>query len=177
MKRAFLAVLPWAVLPFLAAPAFAQHSHGYAGHEGRDIKSLSSEEVKQYRAGAGMAFALPAELNQYPGPMHALELADKLKLTGTQRASLQALMDEHKAQARTIGTRLVDAERRLDELFASRQVSAQELGSRVRAAGDLRSEYRLSHLETHRRTRDLLSDEQVKLYDHLRGYAGTTPPK
>jgi len=165
MKRAFLVIMA-----FLAAPALAQHAHGYAGLDAREIKSLSSDEVKQYRAGAGMSFALPAELNQYPGPMHALELADRLKLTDAQRDALKALMDEHKAQARTIGARLVEAERELDELFASRKVTAEELSTRVRAAGDLRSAYRLAHLETHRRTRELLSAEQVTMYDQLRGY-------
>jgi hypothetical protein len=41
----------------------------------------------------------------------------------------------------------------------------------VRAAGAAAAEYRLSHLETHRRTRALLSAEQVARYDELRGYA------
>jgi hypothetical protein len=36
----------------------------------------------------------------------------------------------------------------------------------------LEGEYRLAHLETHRRMRTLLSDAQVARYDALRGYAG-----
>jgi hypothetical protein len=34
----------------------------------------------------------------------------------------------------------------------------------------LEGEYRLAHLETHRRMRALLSDAQVARYDALRGY-------
>jgi len=156
---------------FLTGSAIAQHPQGYAGHQARDIKALSGEEIKQYRSGAGMSFALAAELNRYPGPMHALELADELNLSDKQRGSLQALMDNHKAEARAIGARLVEAERELDGLFASKNVTATALRAKVRAAGDLRSEYRLSHLDTHRRTRELLTAEQVEHYDHLRGYA------
>lgn len=38
-------------------------------------------------------------------------------------------------------------------------------------AAALAGEYRLSHLDAHRRTRALLSSEQVARYDELRGYA------
>lgn len=44
------------------------------------------------------------------------------------------------------------------------------LAGAVRAAAALEGEYRLSHLETHRRMRALLTDEQVARYNRLRGY-------
>ena len=96
-----------------AASAHAQHG-SYSGQENRDIKSLSAEEVKQYLSGAGMGYAKAAELNHYPGPMHVLELADRLGLSAEQRNATKALMDAHKAHARAIGAKLVDAERALD---------------------------------------------------------------
>lgn len=157
-------------LLLIATLALAQHHSGYSGHQAREIKALSPEEVKQYREGAGMGFALPAELNSYPGPMHALELADQLKLTPAQRDALKKLMDRHKAEARAIGARLVESERQLDALFRSNAVDEQTLRARVEAAGALRSEYRLAHLDTHRRTRELLTPGQVERYDQLRGY-------
>ena len=52
----------------------AQHSP-YTGLEERDIKALSAEQVAGYLAGDGMGFALPAELNHYPGPKHVLDLS------------------------------------------------------------------------------------------------------
>jgi len=165
MKR----LLP-ACLLLVAALSFAQH--GYDAQQKREIKALSAEETGQYQSGAGMGFALAAELNHYPGPMHALELADQLQLSSTQRDGLKALMDSHKAEARAIGSRLIEAERELDRLFVSGQASADLLRKTVLAAGELRSEYRLAHLETHRRTRELLSPGQIARYDHLRGYAG-----
>ena len=159
----FIAVL-------VAASAHAQHG-GYAGHENRDIKALSDEEVKQYLAGGGMGYAKAAELNHYPGPMHVLELAEPLGLSAEQRNATKALMDAHKAQARAIGAKLVEAERALEQLFRKGNVDEAALADAVRKAASLEGEYRLSHLETHRRTRELLTPEQVSLYDRLRGYA------
>lgn len=152
------------------SPALGQHSQPYAGQHAREIKALSTEEVQQYLSGAGMGYARPAELNRYPGPMHVLELADKLALTAEQRARTKALMDAHKAEARAIGAKRVDAEHALDTLFAGGKVDEAALGRAVRAAAVLEGEYRLAHLETHRRMRALLTEEQVSCYEHLRGY-------
>ena len=155
----------------LFSTAQAQHTP-YAGQEKREIKALSADEIKQHLAGAGIGYARAAELNYFPGPMHALELADKLALTPEQRAAAEKLMAEHKTGARAIGAKLIDAERALDQLFASGKVSEAELAQRVRAVAALQGEYRLSHLETHRRLLPLLSEQQVSLYAQLRGYTG-----
>jgi Spy/CpxP family protein refolding chaperone len=157
-------------LSLIAAVAQPKHQP-YAGDAGREIKALSPDEVKQYLSGAGMGYAKAAELNHFPGPMHVLEFADKLGLTQEQRAEVKRLMDAHKAQARAIGVRLVESERSLDALFRSGKVGQDALVEAVRAAAALEGEYRLSHLETHRRVRALLSAEQVARYDELRGYA------
>ena len=154
----------------LALPSFAQHAQPYAGQQVRDIKALSSDEVKQYLAGAGLGYAKAAELNRYPGPMHALELADQLQLTAEQRAKTTALMQEHKTEARELGQKLVHAEHALDALFKSGNVGESELAAHVRTVATAQGEYRLSHLETHRKMRALLSAEQVARYDTLRGY-------
>ncbi len=156
----------------LISSAQAQHTP-YAGQDKREIKALSAGEVKQHLAGAGMGYARAAELNNYPGPMHALELADRLELTPEQRAAAEKLMAEHKAEARAIGAKFIEAERALDQLIASGKVSESELAQHVRAAAALQGEFRLSHLETHRRLRPLLTEKQVHLYAKLRGYTGS----
>jgi hypothetical protein len=153
----------------LALPALAQH-RPYEGQEAREIKALSAEEVKQYLAGAGMGYAKAAELNRFPGPQHALELADKIGLSDEQRTATRRLMDEHKAEARAIGAKVVEAERRLEALFRRGQLRPEELTAAVREAATLQGEYRLSHLETHRRMRAILTETQVAQYDVLRGY-------
>ncbi len=164
MKR----VLTSLALAMLGAAASADQSYG--GQQEREIKALSAQEVQQYLSGAGMGYARAAELNRYPGPMHVLELADKLELTYEQRTGTKALMDAHKAEARAIGAKRVEAERALDALFASGKASEEALRQAVHAAAALEGEYRLSHLETHRRMRALLTEGQIARYDQLRGY-------
>jgi Spy/CpxP family protein refolding chaperone len=172
MKKVVVALI-FSTIP---VSAIAQHSYGqghgkpYEGQQERDIKALSQDEVKQYLAGGGMGFARPAELNRFPGPLHALELAERLELTQEQRSAIQALMDTHKAEARALGARLVAAERDLDRLFQEKNIRQEDLAKAVATASAMQGEYRLSHLETHRRLRPLLTDEQVARYDALRGY-------
>jgi len=122
-----------------------------------------------------MGYAKAAELNRFPGPMHVLELADKLGLSEEQRATTKALMDQHKRQARALGAELVESERALEVLFEKGTVDEAMLARAVRASAALEGEYRLSHLETHRRMRALLTDEQTKRYDALRGYSAEAP--
>ncbi|HKU45841.1 MAG TPA: hypothetical protein VJQ58_03085 [Burkholderiales bacterium] len=141
--------------------------------QAQELKSLSPEQVGQYRSGAGMGYAKAAELNHFPGPMHALELADRVGLNAEQRAATKALMDRHKEEARAIGAKLIDAERGIEALFHAGQVDEGALASAVRTAAALQGEYRLSHLDTHRRMRALLTADQVKRYDELRGYAAS----
>ena len=81
-------------------------------------------------------------------------------------------MDGHKAEARAIGAELVEAERALERVFRSGAVQQADLNNAVRTAAALQGEYRLAHLETHRRMRALLTAEQVARYDGLRGYNG-----
>jgi uncharacterized cupredoxin-like copper-binding protein/Spy/CpxP family protein refolding chaperone len=148
----------------------------YAGEEKRSIKSLSAEEIEQYRAGAGMGYAKSAELNHFPGPMHALELADRLQLSAEQKRKAQDLMAAHKAQARAIGAKLVAAESAIEALFRAGDVPKEALEKAVQQAAALQGEYRLSHLETHRLMRALLTPEQVARYDEARGYTGNAAP-
>src|SRR5688572_9181168 len=115
MRSRILAAM-LAASAFLPAAACAQHSHHaapYAGQQSRDIKALSETEVKELLEGAGMGHAKPAELNRYPGPSHALEHAERLGLSATQRERLTELLQRHKAEARTLGAEVVRLEREL----------------------------------------------------------------
>ncbi len=145
----------------------------YAGQEQRAIKAMSEQEVAGLLAGAGSGFARAAEMNGYPGPMHVLELADRLAINVEQRAATQSLMNEHKARARTLGEQLVAAERDLDTLFARRAAEAGAVDAATRRVGLLQADLRAEHLKTHVAQTALLSADQVRMYSVLRGYAGT----
>jgi hypothetical protein len=142
----------------------------YTGEEKREIKSLSGEEVAMYLAGAGMGLAKAAELNRYPGPMHVLELALELELSGDQRTQTEQLFAETKAEARRLGEEIVALERELDERFSSEQISETELARLVKDIGSKKAELRLVHLRAHVRQRALLSSDQTARYVTLRGY-------
>lgn len=73
--------------------------------------------------------------------------------------------------AGVLGKAANEAEGRIDALFRTGKVERSALAAAVAEAAKLQGEYRLSHLETHRTLRGLLSDEQVARYDELRGYA------
>jgi hypothetical protein len=86
-----LTVIATLSTPFMIGNAAAQSPQPYAGMQARSIKTLSSEQVADLRAGRGMSLALAAELNGYPGPRHVLELGDQLGLTDQQRRGSAAV--------------------------------------------------------------------------------------
>src|ERR671936_1965369 len=97
-----------------AGPSFSQSQQPYAGLEGRPIKALSEQQIADLRAGRGMGLALAAELNGYPGPMHVLEMADRLGLSDQQRAKIRELFAAMKSEAVPLGETLIAQETDLD---------------------------------------------------------------
>jgi hypothetical protein len=162
---AAVSILP--VVCFAASP--------YAGEQSRSIKALSQEDVAEYIDGKGMGFAKAAELNGYPGPAHVLELADKLALTPAQKARTEEIFGRMRMRARELGARLIEAERKLDELFASKSVSHQSLETSVNAIAAIQSELRATHLQAHLDQTEILSAAQKSEYAQLRGYADANP--
>jgi Spy/CpxP family protein refolding chaperone len=177
MKQ-LVALLALALMP----PAFAQtHTHPadskspYSDMTERDIKALSDEQISDLRAGRGMSLALPAELNGYPGPRHALDLAEALELTPAQRAHVQALFGEMQREAAALGSRIIESERALDRSFATRTVTEEKLNAALAEIATQQGKLRAAHLKYHLRTRDLLTETQVTRYDELRGYKAVQP--
>jgi Spy/CpxP family protein refolding chaperone len=112
-----------------------------------------------------MAFV--ADQNGYPGPMHMLELKDRLQLTPQQEAKADQLQAAVKAE-RPKSTRLLEAERRLERLFAERAATEETVRAAVTEIERARTEVRLVHLLTHLLTRDLLTEEQRRIYHEAR---------
>lgn len=185
--RATASILLLALLA--AGPAFAQGNgdhdaanHGksrsahqpspYSGMETRAVKALSDEQIADLEAGRGMGLALAAELNSYPGPVHVLELAEALDLSLDQRARTKDLLDRMKAETIPIGRRVVALERRLDQLFEDRKITAEALREMTAQIGAAQGELRAAHLRYHLEMAEGLTPDQVKRYVELRGYGG-----
>jgi Spy/CpxP family protein refolding chaperone len=168
-----------AIIVALASdPALAQHAghesgkaHSpYAGLTERAVKALSAEQIADLRAGRGMSLALPAELNGYPGPSHALELADRIGLTQAQRQRTEELFATMKAQATRLGEELVAAETELDRLFREGRATSLSVAAATEKAASIQGRLRASHLDAHLAMKTLLTADQAEAYDRARGY-------
>jgi hypothetical protein len=155
------------------ASALADSASPYAGFESRQIKALSPQQIDDLRAGRGMGLALPAELNGYPGPLHVLELADKLELSASQREHIEALIAQMKADAIPLGERLIAQEAELDRLFAGRTATPASLETSTAAISATRAALRNAHLKYHLATLDVMTQAQIADYQRLRGYAAS----
>jgi Spy/CpxP family protein refolding chaperone len=152
-------------------------SSPYAGLQHRTVKTLSPQQIDDLRAGRGMGLALAAELNGYPGPMHVLELADRLALSAEQRHQVQQLYDAMKRETIPIGEKLIAEETELDEKFAARTIEAASLTTLTNAIGRTQAGLRAAHLKYHLHMMEVLTPSQIQRYAELRGYAGARPPE
>ncbi len=157
---------------FAAGSIVASTQSQYAGEESNEIKSLSTSEISGLLQGEGMGFAKAAELNQYPGPRHVLDLAQQLNLSSQQIAKTNRVFESMREKAIGLGAQLVEYERKLDALFSSSQISASTLDAMLLKIGETRSMLRGAHLHAHLEMKKILSHHQVVMYDDLRGYSG-----
>ena len=142
----------------------------YTGLQSREIKALSPQEIDGYLSGAGMGFALAAELNGYPGPRHVLEHADALALSDSQLAQTRRLFSQMENEAKPLGRAVVGKERELNTLFSGGEVGEESLRATVAEIAKLKGELRAAHLKYHLEMKALLSPEQLAKYESLRGY-------
>lgn len=166
---------PLAALLLALSPAGGAAQGPYAGQQARQIKALSAEQVEDLRAGRGMGLALAAELNGWPGPMHVLELADRLGLDATQRAAVQAQHAAMRQEAIAAGEAVISAEAALDALFAGATPTPETIAAATEAAGRAQGALRAVHLRWHLATSATLTPAQRARYAELRGYGGAAP--
>ena len=167
MMKSFIAV---STATFLAGAYVNAETAPYAGQEQRAIATLSEEDVAALLDGRGWGFALAAELNGYPGPLHVLELADEIGLTASQRTEVQAIFDEMNEQARRLGSDYVAAEAELSQAFDLGTINGPELQALVAASARIEADLRSVHLAAHLATKPLMSRHQIMLYNKARGY-------
>ena len=158
-------------LLLLTTAAFGQdHDSPYSGLETRDIKSLSDTDIENLLSGAGMGYALAAELNGFPGPKHVLELADELELTDDQRRQTETLFAEMQNDAQAFGRELIKLEQELDQAFAEAQIDGGLVQAMTLKIGAMEGMLRASHLKAHIKMTSMLTTHQRHRYQELRGY-------
>ncbi|MDZ7805759.1 MAG: hypothetical protein U5K71_01420 [Gracilimonas sp.] len=164
----------------------AQHEHQssvhsqYSGQQDRSIKSLTPEDIRGLKTGAGTPFngmAKPAELNGYPGPRHVLDAfeAGEFDLTNDQLNVIQSLYNDMQQKAIPLGKQIVELETELDTHFTDKTISDDKLKELINASAQNYAELRYIHLSTHLEMINILSNEQIILYNDLRGYSSGDP--
>lgn len=144
----------------------------YAAIPGTAASGLLPEEVEGLTKGQGMALALAAEMNGYPGPRHVLEAAGpgQLDLRPDQREAVQRFYDQMLAEAKAKGQEILQAEEELAMRFRHGHIDEPSLRETLHRIGEYRADLRFIHLRTHLGTKALLTPEQIARYNAVRGY-------
>ena len=171
------------ILIFTLLPVFAFSSSedsfksNYIGQEKRDIKSLSESDIEELENGKGWGLAKAAELNGVPGPAHLLEMKTEIGLSQEQIGQIEILYQNMQQQAIPLGIKLIEYERELNTNFANRTITEEVLRGLLQKIAQVHEQLRYVHLSTHLKTPDILTAEQIDLYNKLRGYFSDDPCK
>jgi hypothetical protein len=149
-----------------------QQPSPYVGFETREVKTLSTERQEGLKQGRGLGYALAAEMNGLPGPLHVLELAEPLGLDADQKQRTTTLYNRMRREAIAAGEQLIAAEAHLDRMFAQRHATPQRVEAQTAVVAAQDAKLRAIHLNAHLAMMDILSPEQIESYNRLRGYAG-----
>ena len=147
----------------------------YIGQEKRVIKSLSEDDIRQLKQGEGWGLAKAAELNGMPGPAHVLQMKQQIALTKDQETKITALYEDMKSKAIPLGNDLVKLEKKLNDSFADRSITTEQLNRQLDAIAKVQKNLRYVHLVTHLMTPKILTAQQIETYNQLRGYNSGDP--
>ena len=118
--------------------------------------------------GTGVGLTAIADMNNYPGPRHVLDLKSELSLTRDQVKKTEALEKVVSSSAVAKGGEIVQAEEELNQLFEAGTVSEKVMRSKLEQIGKLRADLRFIHLQAHLRMRQILTPEQIKQFTELK---------
>lgn len=171
-------IVTFLLLPILSITR-AQHSPlGHTaptGAQQAQHHAFLDQEREALERGEGFGMAMAADRSGYPGPRHVLDLKAELKLTSEQEKAMQELFARMKERALVGGRAVLQAEQRLEEMFAQ-QRPEPELRQQTRRIAELRAELRWVHLQAHLAARKVLTQAQVEAYHHLRRSSQGHPP-
>ena len=153
----------------------SSHMSIYSGQENRTIKSLSADDIAELKRGDGWGQAKAAELNGVPGPKHLLQMKNEIGLDETQYSSINEVYHQMKSQAVLQGERLIALEQHLGSGFRNRTITDVMLRKTLNGIAETKSELRYVHLAAHLRMLEVLSEEQIRTYNELRGYSLSDP--
>ena len=167
--RAMTTSITLGIALLFSGGAAAQHGTGGGPPPHQMLaQTCTTEFEKTVGEGRGFGMAFAADQQGYPGPLHVLELKDRLKLTADQEAKVQAMLAAMFAESKPKGARLLESEAKLRQLFAGGRADEAAVRAAVLEVEKARTEVRLVHLLSHLKTREVLTDEQRRLYHEAR---------
>lgn len=168
----------------ISSAGATQHHSGGSHHSGdspnqspyveqlnSSVRGLSDQEVDDLVNGRGAGYARMAELNNYPGPRHVLDLKQALNLSAEQETAIQTAFEQMQAEAKQVGQEIIENEQQLSLAFASQTVTTASLEEQTQGLAELYGKLRAVHLKAHLEITPLLSSEQILKYNELRGYS------
>ena len=174
-------VLSFTLAAGLAGVAFAQGSahHGPPGGTPHHALAQTCDGAfeENVRDGRGFGMAFVADQQGYPGPLHVLELKNRLGLSRDQEAKAEVLLAAMFAESRPKSARLLNAEARLRQLFAAGRPDEAAVRTAVGEVETARADVRLVHLLFHVKMADALTDEQRRVYQEARWGGPSTPTR
>jgi predicted ATPase len=102
-------------------------------------------------------------------------MKDEIPLDEAQVSAITEIFERMKAKAIQRGERLMALERELESHFRNGTITDAVLRSSLDAIAETRMELRYVHLATHLKTPEILSQDQIKKYNELRGYSDPDP--
>ena len=73
-------------------------------------------------------------------------------------------------KAKSIGAAIIAIEQDMDEAFANKTITQENLKLMLDKSGDLYGQLRFVHLSAHLDTMQILTIEQLQMYNKIRGY-------
>ena len=119
--------------------------------------------------------AKATELNGLPGPKHILDMKKEIVLTSEQEKMVVALYNDMKKEAITLGNKLIEYEKDLNNRFAERIVDEKVLDELLTKISKTYKSLRYTHLSAHLKTPSILTEDQIEKYNKLRGYSSDDP--
>jgi hypothetical protein len=102
-------------------------------------------------------------------------MKNEIALDDEQIAAIYDVYKEMKIRAIHQGERLIALERELESYFQNRTITDAILRSSLDAIGEVRKKLRYIHLAAHLKMPEILSRDQIKKYNELRGYSDPDP--
>jgi hypothetical protein len=99
-------------------------------------------------------------------------MASELQLTDRQRMEIERIYQNMSNKAKSIGAAIIAIEQDMDEAFANKTITQENLKLMLDKSADLYGQLRFVHLSAHFNTIQILTIEQVQMYNTMRGYYG-----